>query len=483
MIKYPIIPDRIHLFMIEGKRFAFDVHTCVVIEIDEPMSHALEQGMCAKSRSELIGRLSAQYSRETAESVIGELDELVAHHHLLSEDMLQGQSLPKPNGVATLCVNLSQVCNLRCRYCFAGDGSFGGPSVLMSVATAKQTIDFFLQHANGYKDLSLCFFGGEPLLNFDTMRKTVDYASRRAEECGKEFQFNITTNGTLLSETVRRFLIDHKFGVIVSIDGNRKIHDTMRPFADGTGSYNSIRDNLDAFKAENIKPAAPWTLRATFTRQHMNIADQVFNLADLGFQEVSVEPCISNTAAFGISETDIPSLKAEYMELTKRYLTAVRSGNRFSFFHFRVMFKQIKFGTQRLAQCGAGRGYLAVSACGNLYPCHRLVGHERYQVGTVHDGFTCPERRELFASAHVNSKSLCRRCWARYVCGGGCHACAILLNKDILKPFEAECELVKQRIEVGAYLYSQLNFNRSVHSGIHHNERSLDNAVHGKKCC
>jgi uncharacterized protein len=371
--------------------------------------------------------------------------------------MLEEHVLPDPQDDATLCVNLTQACNLRCRYCFADGGSYGQPAAMMTPDTARRTVDFLLQHAGQHDNLSLSFFGGEPLLNFGTMQRTVEYASQQAERFGKTFRFNVTTNGTLLSRPVRRFLRERRFGVIVSIDGPPEVHDAMRPYAKGGGSYDTIRGYLEASQKERQPDEAAWTLRATFSRQHLHFADQVLHLAGLGFGDISVEPCTSTDPDLAIGWADLPALKAEYDEFAGNYLESIRTGQKFSFFHFRVTIEQARRGTQRLAQCGAGRGYLAVSAAGELYPCHRLVGVEPYQIGTVHKGITHPERRALFAAAHVNSKELCRRCWARYICGGGCHACAIQFNGDIFEPYELECELVKHRIELGACLYAELS--------------------------
>lgn len=474
MATYPIDPDMIHLFEVQGKRFAFDVHNCIFLEVDELMWNALRLVSVVQNQQELTQALSARWGVQTAESLVSELDTLAAHNLLFSPDLLKEQATPLSNGIATLCVNVSQACNLRCRYCFAGNGAFGQPPALMTVETAKRTVDFFLQHSGKYNDLSLCFFGGEPLLNFNTMRQTVDYAEQRAEDSDKTFRFNVTTNGTLLSAPVRRFLTAHRFGVIVSIDGSRDVHDAMRPFINGQGSYDTIRDHLDAFQKELRPNEAAWTLRATFTRYHLRFADQVFHLASLGFQDISVEPCTSDDPDLGIGWAELPTLKAEYTNFTERYLEAIRAGQRFSFFHFRVMLDQTKRGTQRLTQCGAGNGYLAVSASGKLYPCHRLVGLEQYQIGSVHEGIMHPEHRELFASTHVNSKSLCRKCWARYICGGGCHACAIQFNGNISMPYELECALVKHRIELGAYLYSELSRDQQEQLSILYDQASAN---------
>ncbi len=457
MITYPIDRGMIHTFMVLGKRFAFDAHNCVFLEVDQLMWEALQLASAVQNRQELMRVLSVQYNVQTAESLADELDTLADNKLLFTSDLLQEHTTPHPEGIAALCINVSQMCNLHCRYCFADKGTFGQPPTLMSAETAKQTVDFLLQNSGRYDDLSLCFFGGEPLLNLDTIRQTVDYAEQQGKNSNKNFRFNITTNGTLLSAPVRQFLKKHRFGVIVSIDGDQDLHDTMRPFANGQGSYDTIRNNLEAFQKGSRLNETAWSLRATFTNNNLDFTDQVLHLAGLGFQDISVEPCFSENPAVGICQDDLPALKAEYTSFAQRYLEEIKAGRSFSFFHFRVMLDQTKRGTQRLTQCGAGNGYMAVSASGDLYPCHRLVGLKQYEIGSVNEGITRPEGRQLFASANVNSKSLCRKCWARYICGGGCHAYAIQFNGDISMPYELECELIKHRIELGAYLCSELD--------------------------
>jgi uncharacterized protein len=326
----------------------------------------------------------------------------------------------------------------------------------MSPETGDATVDFFLRQANGYNELSLCFFGGEPLLNPHVMKRMVARAREKSSGMGKSIRFNVTTNGTLLSSPMRDYLRKNEFGVIVSIDGCQDVHDAMRVYRNGRGSYRRVMANIVAGRSEAGHDGPAWTLRSTFSRQHLRLSEHAFHLADTGHTDISVEPCLSTDNDVGLQDEDLATLKSEYLSFAQEYLERLKNGEQFSFFHFRVMLDQTRRGTRRITQCGAGRGYFAVSAGGDLFPCHRLVGKEEFKLGDVRRGIVRKDVRDQFLQCHANTKPLCRDCWARYICGGGCHACAVQFNGDIYQPYELECDLIRHRIEIGAYLYSEL---------------------------
>jgi len=465
VVEIPPQEGEVHLFKIDERRFAFDVASCSFLEIDQVIEEAIRLAPKVADPEELVARLSMRYDTGAARSASDELILLIRNQVLFTKDDLCHGEPPHADGVATLSVNVSQKCNLKCRYCFAEGGSYGLEPANMKAETATATLDFFFKNSNGYDELSLCFFGGEPLLNLGVMQKMVAAAHDRAHRAGKQIRFNVTTNGTLLSATTRKFLIDNGFGVIVSIDGDRNVHDAMRVFRNGRGSYTAVRRNLNALLSERGDDLTRWILRATFSRRHLNIGDHAFHLADFGFGGISVEPCLSKHDEIGIQQVDLPELKARYLQFARAYLRRLQEGDAFSFFHFWVMLDQARSGGRRMTQCGAGKGYLAVSCDGGLFPCHRLVGKDDLRIGDVWNGITFSDVVEQFRTAHVGNKPLCRQCWARYICGGGCHACAIHFNGDIKKPYELECELVKQRIEIGAYLYSVLSEDQILSDG------------------
>ena len=452
---YPKAASRIHMFQVGEKRFVVDVHSCVFTEIDALAWDVLETSTEATSRNEVTEALSTKYEARDVAEAIDELDFMEATGHLFTEDPLASYHA-HASALSTLCLNVAQDCDLACRYCFAKGGTYGQGTARMPRDVGRKAVDFLIEHSGGLRNLTLCFFGGEPLLNFSVIQDTVAYAQRRGRESGKQFHFNITTNGTRLTREVRTFLARKGFSIIFSIDGPQEIQDEMRPFNDGTGSYAVVSRNLRALIEDAGKIGLNFSIRATFTRQHHDLSSIAMHLVNLGCHDISVEPAVLKHDAYEIKAPDLPAIKKAYAQFARLYLNEINNGRYFSFFHFRHTMDQAFRATRNLTQCGAGSGYLAVSSDGDLYPCHRFVGNDEYVMGDVVHGINRPDIRNYFTSAHVNNKSQCLRCWARYICGGGCHAYALEFNSDILKPYGIECELMKHRIELGAYIYAEL---------------------------
>ena len=148
-----------------------------------------------------------------------------------------------------------------------------------------------------------------------------------------------------------------------------------------------------------------------------------------------------------LTEDDLPIIFDEYDKLARAYLERRRQGNPFDFFHFNVALDNGPCVAKRLAGCGAGHEYFAITADGDIYPCHQFVGREQYKLGTLETGVIKPELVQKFRHTHVMTKPECSECWARFFCSGGCHANADLINGDITKPYAYGCKLQQKRLE------------------------------------
>lgn len=442
---------KLHTFCVKGKQFLLDTNTGIFYEIDELVCKIVEM-INEVSADEIVERLSSSYSRQEIIRNLTIISKLVEVGELFSKDRFTDFKADTLSPVSTLCINVSHDCNLRCTYCFGEN--YDQEKKLMSHEVADRSVDFLIKHSENQNDLSLSFFGGEPLLNFSVIEHTVLYAQEEGKKQGKNFRFHLTTNGTLLSTTIIDFLVKNKFSLIISLDGPREVNDSMRPFAGGKGSYDVICRNIREVQA--MGEALPFTVRSTFTRKNLDIDNLAMHLAGLGIADISVEPCATLLEDLRIREDDLPELKQSYEALADRYLDEILEGKYFSFFHLKQMMDQTHSKGSRLTQCGAGQGYLAVGADGELYPCHRLVGQKEYVMGDVFSGISNQNIQNTFLGANVRNKEKCMQCWARYICGGGCHAYAIMFNEDILQPYDVDCELMKYRIELGAYLYASL---------------------------
>jgi uncharacterized protein len=443
------------MFKVKNRRFVYDIGSCIFIEIDSLAWDVLERSFEVNSRRDIINRLRRRYSGNQISEAIYEMEEMESDGYLFTENTIDVYK-ERPTTVSTLCLTVAHDCNLNCQYCFSKHEVSEGSKKRMSSDIAHKAVDFLVRESGHRKTLTLCFFGGEPLLNFSVIKETVDYALQQEKLSDKKFLFNLTTNGTQMNRETREFLANHGFGVIFSIDGPKDIQDTMRPFNNGAGSYDivssNLRDMIEHFKTHGLD----FSVRATYTKQNFDISRIAKHLVDLGCHDISVEPAVLQDDLLEISSEDLPKLRDTYTQFAMNYIDDIRNGRYFSFFHFRHGINQTSLAKRNFTQCGAGNGYLSISADGNIYPCHRLTGNNCFLMGSIFDGIKSRDINRLFGSAHVNRKKSCKQCWAKYICGGGCHAYAIEFNRDILEPYNVECELMKHRIELGAYIYAEI---------------------------
>ena len=443
----------VHKFQINGKKIMCDVNTCCVCEIDEVTSDILEMIENHHSGSE-IEKIYQKYGKDAVKKALKELDELRNHGVLSSSDTNQFDQPTHPFTTA-LCMNISHTCDLNCHYCYADGGSYYRKDTMMDKNTAEKSIDFLINNSGDDPSLSVSFFGGEPLLNFPILKHTVEYAKAQGELHDKKFEFHITTNGLHLNEKIQAFLNKERFSIIVSSDGPRRIHNNQRRYRDGRGSYKTVMANALQF----LGTRNPYgiTIRGTFTGKSHKIGAMMMHPVKLGFRRISVEPCmLSENHKYAIRLEDVPKIKKSYDDAAKVYLKNLIKGNLFEFFHFFTIMDDVYSPIPQFTQCGASRGYVAVSPTGDIYPCHGLINIDEYKLGTIFDGDIDRGIQKTFHSANVQDKEKCKKCWAKYYCGGGCHAHAIKYGNGISEPYEIECILFKHRLQLGLWIYTVL---------------------------
>lgn len=436
----------VHCFEILGQKLVFDPVSGGLHAVDDAawdVVFAFSKGAPAPSK----------YPPALVEEVLHEVEQVKAGGSLFTPD--RGRELYTPPGFSpkSLCLMVAQECNMRCAYCFAGEGNYGGAG-LMTEETAFKAIEFLLVHSGPTRSVEVDFFGGEPLLNFPVVRAVVNYGTERAKAQGKEISFTLTTNALLLDEEKTRFLLDRGVNVVLSLDGRREVHDRFRRFPDGSGSYDRVLANARWFFLEWA--AAPRSsycyVRGTFTRENLDFTRDFRHLADLGFTAVSLEPVVAlSEEAHAIRAADLAAAAAEYERLVEAYLDLRRQGRPVSFFHFELDPAGGPCLTKRLTGCGAGFAYVAVGVDGRLYPCHQFVGMDRFCIGDIDNGMRRTDIVDSFRRAHVYNKP-CASCWARFLCGGGCHAAAQMVNGDLLRPYEVGCALMRKRLECALYV-------------------------------
>lgn len=431
----------VHTFHCLGKVFLVDVESGSIYEIDELTEKLINRKISPDSYPE--GEFLC-YSEQDIADAQREIDELTRQGLLFSPE---GEHKPAVYSgiIKSMCLNVSHLCNLRCEYCFADGGTYNGAAENMSLDVALKAIDMIVSKSANRHNLEVDFFGGEPLLNFDVVKKTVEYARSIEKAHNKNFRFTITTNAMLLNDEIIDFFNKEMYNVVVSIDGRRSVHDCVRKTASGKGSFDTAINNALRFKQLR---KGQYYIRGTYTALNKDFSKDVLFLNDLGFDQLSIEPVVlPENHRLAIKKEDIEQLKAEYDKLAEAYVERRKGEKWFNFFHFMLDIYNGPCESKRLVGCGAGNDYVAVAPNGNIYPCHQFDGEKDYVIGNVLDGTFNTEIPKFFAENNLLKKDKCRNCWAKYYCSGGCAANAIKYGGGINKPYELSCELMRKRIE------------------------------------
>ena len=445
----------IHRYKLHGKNIVLDVASGAIHIFDECAYDVLGY-YPDKSVDETVELLSAKYPADTIISCIDEIDELMQNGLLfVSESELTQRLSPTPSGgenqiVKALCLHAAHDCNLKCAYCFAKEGGYRGERMLMPFETGAAAIDFLIKNSGSRKNLEIDFFGGEPLMNFDVVKKITMYCREKEHVYNKRFRFTLTTNGVLLNDETMNFINEYMDNVVLSLDGRKEINDRLRKKAGGQGSYDQVLPKF--LKLIEKRNHARYFVRGTYTRHNTDFSEDVKHLAGLGFKKISVEPVVApETEDFALKPSDADILCGEYEKLAE-YMLISKNNDAFEFFHFNIDLEGGPCVKKRVTGCGAGTEYMAVSPDGKLYPCHQFVGMDGFVLGDVYNGIHNFSTRSSFARSNLYTKEKCAPCWAKYYCGGGCAANAFNINGDIDIPYELGCVLHRKRCECAIML-------------------------------
>ncbi|MCQ4894572.1 thioether cross-link-forming SCIFF peptide maturase [Anaerotruncus sp. DFI.9.16] len=443
----------IHQYRLNGYNIVLDVNSGAVHLMDDlsfDLLDMLGDPIPESCPGEVFDRFTPQYAREEVEDAFRELLALQKADQLCSsDDYDQFAKLMTPSPVKAVCLHIAHDCNLRCKYCFADTGEYMGHRELMSLEVGKAAIDYLIKHSCGRHNLEVDFFGGEPLMNFEVVKEIVRYARSLEQEHNKLFRFTITTNGLLLDDDKIDFINREMSNVVLSIDGRREVNDRVRVRVDGRGSYDSILPKFQKLVEKRRNgPYEQYYARGTFTKYNKDFAEDVLHLSDMGFDQVSVEPVVTDPAEpYALTGEDLPEVFAEYERLAKIMIERHGTPQDFNFFHFMLDLDQGPCAIKRLRGCGCGNEYVAITPSGDVYPCHQFVGHDGWKMGNVFDQSLDFDLKCKFAAATVYGKPECKNCWAKFYCSGGCNANSMQYSGDILKPYKLSCELEKKRLE------------------------------------
>ncbi len=389
-------PAHWHLFESEGQRFLFVADGSQVFELDDESVEMLEDSTEIEYSRSFLGRLGIPFRERVSDA-----------------------PLTSPQTRA-LSLAISQKCNLACTYCYAQEGNFGGSAKAMSPDVAFRAVEYLLSQAVVGDRVNLSFLGGEPLMARKTLRETVEFAQQQAQLRHVRVSFSITTNGTLVTPADVEFFAKHQFAVTVSIDGIGGSHDRLRPHKNGSGTFERILDNIKPLLRQ--RGTLQVSARVTVTPHNLNLHETLAGLIALGFHSVGFSPML--TSPTGREEMDSESLDTlleQMITCGRMFEHRVSQGIRFPFSNMANAMMELHRGTHRPYPCGAGAGYLGVSADGELSACHRFVQDDEGAMGDLTSGIDRHKQNRWLSERHVHRQEPCRSCWAKYLCGGGCH--------------------------------------------------------------
>lgn len=435
----------IHKFEVNGIKLVLDVNSGAVHVIDDLVWDLLDHGPDFDTDN-VYKALRGKYPVSDIQEAMDELNVLIQENMLYTE---WDGGIPAMAGepvIKAMCLHAAHDCNLRCSYCFASTGDFKGERELLDFETGKKALEFLVRHSDHRRNLEVDFFGGEPLMNFDTVKQLVAYGRALEKKHNKKFKFTITTNGLLLDDDTIDYINREFVNVVISIDGRPEVHDSMRKTCTGRGSYDIIAPK--ALRLADSRDQNNYYVRGTFTRFNKDFDKDVLHLADQGFKQISVEPVVApESEDYALTKADLKDIFAAYGRLAEAYIKRRKEGRGFNFFHFMVDLNQGPCAAKRSTGCGAGNEYIAVTPRGDIYPCHQFVGDEEYRMGSVVDGSFDREKQLRFRGTNVFTKEKCASCWAKFYCSGGCAANAFHFNGSIDKPYDLGCEMEKKRLE------------------------------------
>lgn len=444
----------IHQYKLNGYNIVLDTYSGSVHVVDD-LAYEIIALYETTAAEEIITMMLEKYvhdfdiSEKDIRETIADIEELKNDRQLFTEDEYKSLSIDLTNRktyVKALCLNVAHTCNLSCDYCFASQGKYNGSRAIMSYEVGKRAIDYVLENSGHHRNLDIDFFGGEPLMAWKVVKQIVAYARSKEKEYKKTFRFTFTTNGMLLNDEITDFLNKEMYNVVLSLDGRKEVHNHLRKTVTGKGSYDYIVPKFQEFVKK--RGDKEYYVRGTYTHNNIDFTNDIFHIADLGFDKLSMEPVICNPREpYALTEEDLPDIYNQYEILAKEMLKREEEGNGFTFYHYMLDLSEGPCIQKRISGCGSGTEYLAVTPWGELFPCHQFVGDNEYSMGNIWDGITKQEMQCQFKESNCYSKPECQDCWAKLYCSGGCPANALHATGSINGIYDFSCDVFRKRVE------------------------------------
>ena len=453
-----------HSFEAAGREFLYLVPSAAVFELDDTASAILARLREGEATPyQLMEDLAARFPRADVQDTVGELLRVRAIGAAgVPEPEAPRQMPPENFPLTTMVLNVTNQCNLSCTYCYEYgedkivDTENGRKPKFMSEETARESVDFMLREAGDNPIAHLTFFGGETLLNLPVLKSTIAYARERGAAVGKEVDFSLTTNATLLRPDVIEFLAENRVGVTISIDGPKEVQDQFRVFSNGTGSYDIVIPKIrELLRRHRSRPVGA---RVTLTTNKLDIRKIFRHLTEeVGFWEVGFAPVTTSpNREYAIAEEGFDNMLRQFQDLAQEFLEAALEGRHHGFSNVKDTLEEIHKGVSKPFPCGAGLGLMGVSTDGDVALCHRFAGSDSHKLGTVRTGIDRLVQIQFLEKHHIADKTDCSKCWARPMCAGGCYHEAHTRYGDTARPNLHYCEWIRAWTDTCLRIYGEL---------------------------
>ena len=330
-------------------------------------------------------------------------------------------------------VFLTENCNHRCNYCFVK-----GKNDLhrMSEEVARDSVEFLIRASREMRWFQMVLFGGEPLLEFDLLQFIIAYAKRRGEETGKQAQFSITTNGTLMTPEIARYFQQQGITYLLSIDGCKETHDANRKMLSGESSFEAVMSRLPMMKSRQ-----PW--QGTRMTLHPDTVGRLREDVELLYQRGINQFIIGPATGIEWSAEALAEYEREMLLVTDFYVERQKAKDPFRMTLYEKSLEEENVRDQW--GCGAGRGRVCISVKGELYGCAKILGvdglQDSHKLGDIWTGVTNLTARRDLLNTHANARPQCAKCKYADECAGGCPAVNWAATGDIFKPDPLECRI------------------------------------------
>lgn len=423
-----IIPSHdIQLFAADSQKYFYHTPSGLIFKV---ANEQLERYI-----SICTGQQPAEGAERFCEHVHGIIQKTVAEYGQIDAASVPANE-PLPFSPSCVVLNVAGRCNLVCPYCFARSGN-GFAFNSMSAEECMRAIEFMFERnpdAGGY---NITFFGGEPFLEFDTMREVV----RRTEAMfgGKKIRFSVTTNGTVMTEAMAEFVKQHGIAMLISIDGPQAITNALRPHVAGRDTYADIMRSLELLRQHG----ADFELRATIAADAADLVGTARFFEQLGAPYHFVFCFDSQHGSNEHSNWNAPALDglaAQLDALFGFYLGFLRSKTYIWGYWFLEHLHGIAARKLNPVTCGSGVNMFSATDGGGVFGCMNFASNPETAIGDLQHGVD-EERRLRFGAWPTCHTQRCAACSARFYCGGGCLHERYTALGSTSSPNEQQCAL------------------------------------------